>query len=253
MNPERGILYHNINRPLYMQLKDLLTEKIESGELEPGDAIPGERTLAEMYEVSRVTVRKCIGAMVEEGYLLRSHGKDTIVANRKINHRLGLLVGIAEELSDISQDIRIRGIHQGFRKAPASVSQALQISEESRIYEFDRVVYADGRPLALNYSYVPQEVGKILEGANFDTFKVFSHMEKCGYQLSYAEQQIGAGLCKEEEARYLEYAIGREVLVLKRTTFLDDGHPILYEKSIYRGDGYQYSIKLYRKIQENDR
>src|SRR5512141_3178053 len=92
-----GILYPNIAKPIYQQLHDIITDMIESGELAPGDALPGERTLAEMYDISRVTVRKCIGSLANEGYLTRGQGKETRVAERKIDHHLGRLVGSVEE------------------------------------------------------------------------------------------------------------------------------------------------------------
>lgn len=248
MGEIREKVYPNSNRPLYLQLKDILIGKIDSGELEPGETIPGERVLAEIYDISRVTVRKCIGNMVEEGYLIRSHGKETRVADRKINHRLGRLIGVVEELAETQDGVKVKELHKGYEIPALNVLEALNLEEGSRIFEFTRTAYTDKSPLVINYSYVPEEVGKLLEDINFDTAQVFSHLERCGYELSYAEQQISAGLCRTDEAEPLAYERGKAVLVIKRTTYLKDGSPILYERSVYRGDAYQYSIKLYRKL-----
>ena len=245
-------LYHNINRPLYLQLKDILIEQIKAGELQPGDMIPGERKLAEIYDISRVTVRKCIAYMVEEGYLIRKQGKDTVIADRKINHRLGLLLGIAEELSETEQNVQIRELRQGYTIPPTKVADALNLDENFQVFFFDRIVYSEGKPVILNYSYVSPRIGKMLEGMNFNTARVFIHLEHCGYNLSYAEQNITAGLCRKEESQYLEYEQGQPVLIITRTTYVETGVPILYEKSVYRGDAYQYSVKLYRKLQKGE-
>ncbi|MDF2523527.1 MAG: phosphonate metabolism transcriptional regulator PhnF, partial [Clostridiales bacterium] len=110
------MIYHGITKLLYLQIRDKLVEQIESGKLAPGDALPGERTMAEMYDVSRVTVRKCIGNMVEEGYLIRSRGKETVVANRKISHHLGTLLGVAEELSETNGAVNIKVLNKGYEK-----------------------------------------------------------------------------------------------------------------------------------------
>jgi GntR family transcriptional regulator len=110
------MIYHGITKLLYLQVRDILVEQIESGKLAPGDALPGERTLAEMYDVSRVTIRKCIGNMVEEGYLIRNRGKETVVASRKTSHRLGSLLGVAEELSEINDTVEIQVIQKGYEK-----------------------------------------------------------------------------------------------------------------------------------------
>ena len=242
-------IYPNSNRPLYLQLKDILIEKIESGELEPGDSIPGERMLAEMYDISRVTVRKCIGNMVEEGYLIKSQGRETRVADRKINHRLGRLIGVAEELAEGKRKIRTKSVYKGYEIPSYNVQRALNLEDDEKIFRFDRVIYSGDSPLVLNYSYVPEEIGKNLENLDLDNAQIFQHLERCGYCLSYAEQEISAGVCRKEETEFLEYERGNAVLVIKRTTYLEDGTPIIFERSIYRGDAYQYSIQLYRKLQ----
>ncbi len=75
-------------------------------------------------------------------------------------------------------------------------------------------------------------------------------MERCGCRLSFGEQKMTAGLCQPQEAELLEYEAGSAVLVEKRTTYLESGMPVLYKRSVFRGDKYQYSIKLYRRLQE---
>jgi len=74
--------------PLYIQLKDLIQEKIESGVYAEGTAIPSERELCNMYEVSRITVRQAIERAVSEGLLVRRPGKGTYVSARKIHQPL---------------------------------------------------------------------------------------------------------------------------------------------------------------------
>lgn len=241
------MVYHGIMKLLYLQVRDKLVEQIESGELAPGDAIPGERTLAEMFDVSRVTIRKCIGNMVEEGYLIRSRGKETVVASRKINHRLGILVGVAEELSETNGDVKIQVINKSYEEISTDVRKHLKTDEHSLTYAFSRLILKDNKPLVVNYSYVLHDIGKLVETLDLESDKVFRYLENCGYNVSYAEQVISAGICNKKEAELLHYKVGQPVIVIKRTTFLENGYPILYEKSTYRGDEYQYSIKLLRK------
>lgn len=240
------MIYHGINKLLYLQVRDELVDQIESGKLSPGDAIPGERTLAEMFDVSRVTIRKCIGNMVEEGYLIRQRGKETVVASRKVNHRLGALLGIAEELSEDSF-IETKVLHKGYEKITSDIRKHLKTEDDLPIYAFSRLMLKDKKPLVINYSYVCNDIGKRVETLDLESDKVFAYLESCGYNVSYAEQVITAGICNKKEAELLDYKVGAPALVIKRTTFLENGYPILYEKSIYRGDEYQYSIKLLRK------
>jgi GntR family transcriptional regulator len=241
------MIYHGITKLLYLQIRDLLVEQIESGKLSPGDSLPGERTLAEMFDVSRVTIRKCIGNMVEEGYLVRSRGKETVVASRKVSHRLGTLLGVVEELSETNNVINVKVLYKGYEKITTEIRKHLKTEDNSQMYAFSRLILSDNKPLVVNYSYVLHDIGKLIEPLDLESDKVFQYLEHCGYNVSYAEQVISAGICNKKEAELLDYKVGQPVIVIKRTTYLENGYPILYEKSTYRGDEYQYSIKLLRR------
>lgn len=240
------MIYHGITKSLYMQVRDTLVAQIESGEYSPGDALPGERLLAEMFDVSRVTIRKSIGNMVEEGYLIRSRGKETVVANRKVNHRLGALLGVVEELADTDSVLEVKVLNKRYEKVTPDICRHLSTVDTSEIYAFSRLIMKDRRPWVVNYSYVVHDIGEIVDSLDLRTGKVLETLEKAGYTISYAEQVISAGTCTKKEAELLDYMVTSPVLIIKRTTFLENGYPILYERSIYRADEYQYSIKLLR-------
>jgi GntR family transcriptional regulator len=218
--------------------------------LAPGDALPGERTLAEMYDISRVTVRKCIGALVNEGYLTRGQGKETRVVERKIDHHLGRLVGSVEEfLLDDEYRATIEVVSKGFTPGSGALRRYLEIKgDDALIYAFARRIISNGQVLAVNYSFVPQDIGKIVDALDLTQARVFSALENGGFNLSYGKQTIRAASCQADEAALLQYAIGLPVLVIRRTSYLEDGYPLLYEKTVYRGDNYQYSITLRRNL-----
>lgn len=239
------MIYHDINIPVYIQLKNMFIEKIENKELQPGDELPGERMIAEEYEVSRVTVRKCIGCLVEEGYLKRSRGKRTIVAAKKVNHHLGKLIGIREEIMNDDGTVTIDVLSQGFIPASSVVKKNLS-TDDTRVFLFSRRMYKNDVPIVINDSYASYEVGKLIAELDLKHDIVLRHLEQCGYQIKYAEQTMTPGLCSEEEAKLLNYEIGKPVMIVVRTTCTENGYPVLYEKSIYRGDIYEYSIKLVR-------
>lgn len=71
------------NVPLYSQLKNLIIEKIESGEYPENSKIPSEQELCEVYDISRPTVRQAIMELTSNGYLYKEKGKGTFVANAK--------------------------------------------------------------------------------------------------------------------------------------------------------------------------
>ncbi len=248
---KQGIVYPSISKPIYLQLKEILQNQIESGDLAPGDEIPSERALSESYEISRVTVRKCLLELVQEGFLVRSQGRKTVVARRKVDHHLGRLIGSVEEfLLKDREATRIEVVSKGFVRGSGSVRRQLKLeeSEDLRVYEFTRAIVNKGLPVAINFSFVPYDIGVLVDSLDLATANVFSSMESSGYSLSYGEQEITSALCGEDVAGLIRYPVGQPVLIIRRTDYLENGYPILYEKTVYRGDLYQYSIRLQRKL-----
>ncbi|MFD0716856.1 GntR family transcriptional regulator [Paenibacillus sp. GCM10027626] len=69
------------NQPLYLQIRGMLKEKIEKGELKPGDQIPTEADLIQQFGVSRITIKSALKMLVEEGLVYRIAGKGTFVSD----------------------------------------------------------------------------------------------------------------------------------------------------------------------------
>ena len=91
--------------PLYLKLKRLVTEAIAQGTLADRDAIPGERDLARMLGISRVTVRKAFADLVAEGVLVQRRGSGTFIAAKTSRIELPL-----SRLTSFTEDMRLRGI-----------------------------------------------------------------------------------------------------------------------------------------------
>src|SRR5258708_22034678 len=92
-------IYRNSPVPRYHQLKEILRERIQSGEWKAGDLIPSERELSEQYGISRMTTRQAITDLVNEGVFFREQGRGTFVSHRKITQQLIRLTGFTEDIS----------------------------------------------------------------------------------------------------------------------------------------------------------
>jgi len=77
-----GRINHRIPRLLWMQVADDLRAEMQSGGLRPGDKLPGEAEMADVYGVSRDTIRRATSELSEEGLLVILHGRGTFVAER---------------------------------------------------------------------------------------------------------------------------------------------------------------------------
>ena len=85
--------------PLFIQIREVIRSKIESGEYPPGTTIPSELDLAEMYGVSRLTIRTAIDALVYEGLLRRIQGKGAYVTEPKLNYSPEVFGGFRQNVN----------------------------------------------------------------------------------------------------------------------------------------------------------
>ena len=103
-------------QPAYLQLADLIQEKIATNEYSLGSKIPSERELSEVFGISRMTVRKAIEVLIEKGMLTRLQGKGTFVSKPKIDSPIDTIQSmksfIQESVSDKdSYNICLQIIH----------------------------------------------------------------------------------------------------------------------------------------------
>jgi len=183
--------------PIYYQLKELIREKIENGEWQPGDLIPSERELCEQHGISRMTVRQALTELVNEGLLRRERGKGTFVAKPKIKQQL-------TQLTSFSEDMRARGKKPGAKilrlentLAKPRVAKALQIEPEQRIVVIERLRLADGEPMAIETCHLFFEgCERILnEDLSGSLYELLS--QKYGLIPTRAVQQMEAAICNQ--------------------------------------------------------
>lgn len=239
------MLNKNYPLPMYYQLKEILRERITTGEWQPGDLIPSERELSERYEISRMTARQALTELTVEGLLRREQGKGTYVAEPKIKQGLTSLTGFTE-------DIHTRGARPGSQvlrlelvTTPISALRALQITPDQQMVLLERLRLVEDEPIALESCYLHfNNVQEILQ-EDFENNSLYELLaKKYNITPARAEQQVGADLCNQREQELLNITKGMPVLRNSRITFDQWGRPFEYTESAYRADRYTFQAEL---------
>ena len=102
---ENSITYRT---PIYLQLREIVRNKIDEGEYAPGTAIPSENELAALYGINRITVRSAVDALVNEGLLRRVQGKGVFVVGSKMEQSLEGYGGFVSSLSKSKTAVSVR-------------------------------------------------------------------------------------------------------------------------------------------------
>ncbi len=234
--------------PRYYQLKEIMREKIRSGEWKPGDLIPSERELGEQYGISRMTARQAITELVNEGLFYREQGKGTFVSRHKITQQLINLTGFTEDMKARGQRPGSRVISAQMIPADEVLAERLRIKPGQMVFCLQRLRLADDEPLAIeisNLSFMGCE--RLLE-EDLEKNSLYRLLEdKYGQPLLEAEQELEAGLMGPDEAQLLQVSTGSAALFIRRTTYTERDHPIEYAKSVYCGNKYVFFAQMKRE------
>ncbi len=233
--------------PLYSQLKEILRTRILDGTYPPLSRMPSEAELGKAFEVSRITVRQALGDLQKEGLIFKIHGKGTFVAKPKAFQNVSTLQGLGESMTQRGYEVinRLRS----FKTVPANarVAARLQVAEGENVVQIKRARLVNRELVSLEITWLPEAVGKRLEKADLVSRDIFLILENdCALPLGHADLAIDAILADAELARALEVEEGSPVMRIERLTHTADGAPLDYEHLYYRGDAFQYRLRIDR-------
>jgi GntR family transcriptional regulator len=236
--------------PLYSQLKELLRSRILDGTYPAHSQMPSESELGTIYQVSRITVRQALSDLHKEGLIFKIHGKGTFVAKPKAFQNVSKLQGLSEAMSQMGYEVLNQLLSFKFVKADVKVANRLQIPEGTKVTEIKRIRLINREPVSLEVTYVPQLIGEQLEKADLITRDIFLILENdCGVALGHADLAIDAVSASGELMEALNLVEGAPIMRIERLTHNAEGVPIDFENLYYRGDAFQYRLRIDRQAQ----
>jgi GntR family transcriptional regulator len=239
--------------PYYIQLMNVLRDKIQRGDWAPGDQIPGEQDLCELYGISRTVVRQALQELELEGVINRRKGKGTFVSLPKINE------GLVQKLTGFYQDMMEKGLkpttkvlHQNVIPAGDKVSQFLGVNPNEIVIDILRLRFVNEEPIQLVTTYIPFELCPALASVDLTNRSLYEYLEKeAGIFIFRGRRYIEAVLANDTEASLLNIERGSPLLMLDSISFTEDGRPIEYYHALHRGDRSRFEVEL-RRIRESD-
>jgi GntR family transcriptional regulator, N-acetylglucosamine utilization regulator len=229
--------------PLYYQVERDMRRQIESGIWQAGQQIPSEKELCALYDVSRITIRQAISALVDEGLISRERGRGSFV-------RSPVITAGARGLTSFSDEMAVLGMRPGarvlsIRREPASpeMAERLHIEAGDPIVVIHRLRYADETPIGIQTAYLPSARFPGLEHANLTEQSLYKHLEEqYGVQPAEAHETFSVTAVTGEDAHLLSVPDGACGFHVERLTY--DQKRELFEcvTSTMRGDRYQVQL-----------
>jgi DNA-binding GntR family transcriptional regulator len=228
----------NLNKPLYAQIQEYITESILSGKLKPESKIQSERELSEDLGVSRMTVRKALTELVNEGLLERKHGSGTYVANSMITYESVEMVNYiqAMQLRNIATSTQLLEFNDMI--ASRRLAEILQIEIGTPIYRVVLLRFANRVPVILERGYFPSAFYPQLEDWNFDKTSTINLLTSVyGIRLGRISQSVEAVAATDVVAQQLRVDEGAPLLMLSRVIISYDPEiPVVFSQDFLRRD-----------------
>jgi len=233
-------------RPLYEQIRILLTQSLVAGEWKPGDAIPSEIELAARYQVSQGTVRKAIDELAAEHILVRRQGKGTFVASHKEpSYQFRFLRVIPDSGDKTYPDSELVELRRG--RAESWVARALRIRAGSPVHIVKRLLTFDAQPIILDEIVLAASQFPGLSVARLEGFhgSIYSFYESA-YQVRMirAEERLRAVAADRFAADLLRVAPGTPLLCVDRIAFTYGDKPVEWRRGLCVTEGFSYFNEL---------
>lgn len=231
--------------PKYLEIQNLLLQRIKNGDYQEGQLIPKEVDLAEQLNVSRPTVRHAIRNLVQAGYLERRKKRGTIVTQTKIKQQFTHVIeSYNTEIQNNGLVAKTQVLNFSTEKASDEVAEALTIKPNTEVYKLVRLRSADNKPVVFVVTYLPISQLPDLQKIDFTHHSLYSELAKAGLEITHVSRKIEVHPATEEEAQLLETDIKAPIFYFHTIGFTKDHRALEYSIASYRGDLNYFMVEI---------
>jgi GntR family transcriptional regulator len=236
-------------KPLYQVVADSILQQIEEGKFKPGDRLPSENDLCEIYSVGRNTTRHALAELANKGVLRTIHGVGTFVSEDRFTKTAEVLYGFSQEMALRGIKVTSQVLDAKIITADPFLARRLRVQLGTEVVFLYRLRLMDGEPTAIERAYLPHHLCPGILDYDFSRESLYEVLsKKYNMKPDHAEQEIEAELATEEVAKLLGLKPPTVVLVFHRETRTRDGLVIEYVDSELRADRFRFYTSL--KISE---
>lgn len=230
----------NYKSPLYIQLREVIRNKIEDGEYPAGTAIPSESQLAETYGLNPLSVRSALSALKYEGLLRSVQGKGVFVNGPKAERDLDTLGGYRQTMDERSIEAHTRVLIKALRKAGPYYARLLDLKEEDDVWFTRRIDYMNGEPVALEEIYIPEQILPSYGDVDIELFSIYDIFTWNGHRPTVADQNLRVLFLEPSKAKLIDLTSDQAVMELSNLTRDAEDRKIEFTRNYVRPDKTEF-------------
>lgn len=240
------------NKPRHEQIADWIRGRIGDGNYSTDDKLPSESELSKKFEVSRVTVRRALQTLESEQRIYRCQGLGSFVKGQKTLQN-------SLHMSDFMEDMRQNGmeaesvvLRNTIEPANQAVANRLSVPEGTKVFRLDRLRLGNGKPVALDYTWLPAFYGQLIVDYDLQKRTIFNILEQeYDIQITSGCYYLHAENAGEYLAEHLDVPAGFALFRMDRVSSTIEQKPVYYQQRYYRNDRIMYRLKVERNKEES--
>lgn len=240
--------------PLYEQLVSYIKIQIQSGVLKAGEQMITEKTLCEVLNISRTTVRQCMDRLADEGLIIRYRGKGSFIADPKLKRNINYLYNFTENIRSIGAiPTSIVLTKEVIDITDNRIIELLQLPKsQPKAFHLIRLRCANGVPLLMENTYIPYYLCNGIEELNFESTSLYDTLSnQYSLNLYHACETIESIIIKGKVANVLKCNSNIPGYEIERISHLDSGYVFELTTSTTRADKCIFRLELYKNTASN--
>jgi GntR family transcriptional regulator len=246
--PSRELIDPSVKSPRYIQVYSSVRDWIFQGSYKPGSRLPTEEELCRMFDVSRITTRKAVDMLVDEGLVLRQPGRGTFVvedlADAPVVGEMDQLLRKVERLGKktVVGEAEILEV-----EADAETQRDLDLLPGAKVQRASHTRLMDKEPIGYVVTYLPAALKVRFDLKELNESPMLTLLERKGVDIASLDQVISATLADARLASLLNVTVGAPLVHIRLVVFDSERRPVERMLAWYRGDHYRHHVHLTRK------
>jgi GntR family transcriptional regulator len=241
-----AVWYKFMTGTRFGQLAQELRSRIALGEFGDSGALESEAVLGRRHGVSRVTVRRALEELRDQGLVESRRGAGWFVAGSSFHQRLamGTFRHASSAVADAGKQVVRHVVEFGYRPVSPSVAAGLGLSADDAALFSRSVRTVDDVPLDLVHEWVPARVAGHLSHDDAEGTGIWASLQRHGHRIASVRQTITAAVTTDDDAGLLDVSTGTPLLLVRRVAHEDDGVPLALSDHRYLAHRFSLEVEF---------
>lgn len=239
--------------PLHKQISDWLRNQVNDGSLKKNEKLPSENELSDIFNVSRVTVRRALQTLENEQLIYRCQGVGSFVSDNRTHQSFTELKDFEEELSGAGLQASSKVISFKQEKVTPEICSYLGVKDNAIVVKLERVRLGNKQPIAYDITWLPVFYGQLIDGYDLHKTTLFKILEnEFEIPVSKGCYRLEAAAADTTIATHLDIEKHTPVLLINRLSYTIGDKPVYFQKRYYRNDKIVFEIRTERRNSKGD-